>query len=319
MTGTLTDLLVCPACQGRLRWSNDQARCETCTSAYPVSDGIPVLLVDQSAAEHDELDHMDSHGHDQPSHDHKQRQTAYFDRHEAAEFEITRPHGAPALYTWLMRQKFRRSLAGLNGTLAGATALTVCGGSGMDGEFLARAGARVIVSDLSLGAAQRAQERAGRYGLPMLAIVADVERLPFADRAMDLVYVHDGLHHIEQPQAGLAEMTRVANRAVSITEPAQAVATQLAVRAGWATNVEEAGNRVARLTIAETTSALRTHGLRVTHVERYAMYYRHQPGAIAQRLSHPALFPLARATWLAGNGVIGRIGNKLTIQAVRPA
>jgi len=317
--GALTDLLVCPACRGQLRWSDDQARCETCASAYPVVGGVPVLLLDRSAAEHDELDHADGHRHGPSDHDHKHRQAAYFDRHQAAEFEIARPHGAPALYTWLMRQKFRRSLAGLNGILPGATALTVCGGSGMDGEFLARAGARVIVSDLSLGAAQRAQQRAGRYRLPILAIVADVERLPFADRAVDLVYVHDGLHHIEQPHTGLAEMARVANRAVSITEPAQAVATQLAVRAGWATNVEEAGNRVARLTIQETANALRGHGLHVTHVERYAMYYRHQPGAIAQRLSHPALFPLARATWLAGNGVIGRIGNKLTIQAVRPA
>jgi ubiquinone/menaquinone biosynthesis C-methylase UbiE len=44
--------------------------------------------------------------------------------------------------------------------------------------------------------------------------VADAERLPFPDRSIDVVYVHDGLHHLARPEAGLAEMTRVARLAV---------------------------------------------------------------------------------------------------------
>lgn len=119
----------------------------------------------------------------------------------------------------------------------------------MDAEFLARSGATVISSDISLGAAKRSAERAKRYGLRILPLVADVEHLPFLDRSVDLVYVHDGLHHLEKPLAGIAEMSRVASRAVSVTEPAQAAATRLAVRFGLALEREDAGNRVARVTL----------------------------------------------------------------------
>src|SRR5205807_314906 len=149
----------------------------------------------------DELAHLGTN--------HKSRQANFFDREEAAEFEIIRPHGTPALYRWLLEEKFRRGVAGVISALrgSGAMALVVCGGSGMDAEFLTSTGARVITSDISIGAAQRARERARRYGLPIMAIVADVERLPFRDRAVDLVYVHDGLHHLADPQNGLREMT----------------------------------------------------------------------------------------------------------------
>ncbi len=124
--------------------------------------------------------------------------------------------------------------------------------------------ARVIASDISPGAARRTRERARRYGLDITPIVADVERLPFADGAFDVVLVHDGLHHLEQPQVGLAEMARVARRWVSVTEPARAVATSIAVRAGVALEREESGNRVARRTPAEVAGVLRTAGFRPT-------------------------------------------------------
>ncbi|MGE0544874.1 MAG: methyltransferase domain-containing protein [Dehalococcoidia bacterium] len=315
----LHQLLVCPACRAALRWSEMEARCDACPHAFPVVDGIPVLLIDQSAADHDELEHLHGHGHGHDhAHDHKQQQAAWFDREEAAEFEIARPHGAPALYRFLLGEKFRRSVAALAPILPGATALTVCGGSGLDAEYLARAGARVIASDISLGAARRVQERARRYRLPIVPLVADVERLPFADRAVDLVYVHDGLHHLERPAAGLAEMARVAARAVSVTEPAKAAATALAVRLGLALEREEAGNRVARLTPAQVAAFFQRSGFRPLRAERYAMYYRHEPGALFAALSRPALFPLTRSGWQIANRAVGRWGNKLTVQAVRP-
>lgn len=322
-SSNIRDLLLCPACHGSLHWSEAEARCRACARTYPVVDGIPILLLDQSAADHDELEHLHGHpaGHAHgPAHQHghKQQQAAYFDREQAAEFEIARPHGTPALYRFLLGEKFRRSVGGLAPVLPGATALTVCGGSGMDAEYLARAGARVIASDISLGAAQRAQQRARRYRLPILPVVADVERLPLADRTVDLVYVHDGLHHLERPALGLAEMARVAARAVSVTEPARAGATALAVRAGWALEREEAGNRVARLTPEEIAAPLRAAGLRPVHVDRYAMYYGHEPGPLSAALSRPALFPLTRSGWRLANALIGRWGNKLTLQALRP-
>jgi SAM-dependent methyltransferase len=300
VTSELADLLVCPSCQVALTGSDGSLSCGACGRSFPVVDGIPVLLVDTA-------DHNDAQ---------KQRQAGYFDQ-EDPEFETTRPHGAPALYGWLLGEKFRRSVAAVRGALAGSVALTVCGGSGMDAEFLARAGARVISSDLSLGAAKRAAERARRYGLAVEPVVADVERLPFPDCAFDLVYVHDGLHHLERPAAGISEMARVAEHVVSVNEPARAAATALAVRLGLALEQEDAGNRVARLTLEEVADELSSRGYRIVAAERYAMRYAHHPGLAARWLSSAPLFPVARLGLRALNVPLGRFGNKLTVQAVR--
>jgi ubiquinone/menaquinone biosynthesis C-methylase UbiE len=220
------------------------------------------------------------------------------------------------MHQWFLHEKFSRSLRGLV-DVAGMSALTICGGSGMDAEFLARAGAEVMCADISLGAAKRAAERARRHGVRIAPVVADAERLPFADRSVDVVYVHDGLHHLEQPYVGLSEMLRVADKAVSITEPADARLTRMAVRARMAEDVEEAGNRVERLRLGELTAAVEDAGFRILHAERYAMFYRHHPGLAMRVLSREPLLTAARATMRTGNRVFGRLGNKLVVVAVR--
>jgi ubiquinone/menaquinone biosynthesis C-methylase UbiE len=273
---------------------------------------------DLALTEHDEINHLaghSTHGAEQDSH--KAAQAEHFDRVVAEEFEITRPHATPRLYRFLLREKFRRASAPIGRDLIGATALTVCGGSGMDAEFLVRAGARVVASDISFGAARRARERSRRYGLAITSIVADVEHLPFNDNAIDLVFVHDGLHHLERPSAGLTEMARVARRWVSLTEPARAAATRLAVKSKLALEREEAGNLVARLSLAEVVELLRTAGFRSLAAQRYAMYYRHEPGSVFRILSRARIFPLVRVGWRAGNAVVGRAGNKLVVVAER--
>jgi glycosyltransferase involved in cell wall biosynthesis/uncharacterized protein YbaR (Trm112 family) len=307
----LRELLVCPSCHGHLAWSTGEISCASCFRRFAIRDGIPVLVVDEDASEHDELAHLGSN--------HKSGQASFFDRDEAAEFEIVRPHGTPGLYRWLLEEKFRRGVAGVVSTLrdSGAIALVVCGGSGMDAEFLTSTGAQVITSDISVGAAQRARERARRYGLPILAIVADVERLPFRDRAVGLVYVHDGLHHLADPATGLKEMSRVAGAAISVNEPARAVATTGAVRLGLALEREEAGNLVVRMKPNEIESLLISEGFQIVRAQRYAMYYRHQPGRIFSLLSSRMCLPVAKVALQTLNRFAGRLGNKLTVQAIR--
>lgn len=320
MTGPTRPVFVCPLCRGLLHAEADAFACASCGRMYPVVDGIAVLLSDDTLAEHDEIDHLNA-GHDDAAGGdaHKAAQAEHFDRAVAEEFEITRPHGTSRLYRFLLREKFRRATAPIGPHLVGASALTVCAGSGMDAEFLARAGARVVASDISLGAARRTRERARRYGVDITPIVADVERLPFADAAFDVVLVHDGLHHLERPLVGLAEMARVAGRWVSVTEPARAAATSVAVRAGVALDREESGNRVVRLMPAEVAELLRTAGFRPIVTERYAMYYRHEPGWVFRVLSRRGVFPLVRAGWKVANALIGRFGNKMVVVAEREA
>jgi len=304
MKTDLIDLLACPACSGTPAASgagHSELVCAGCGARYPVVEGVPVLL--------------------EPGRDegraHKEQQIAFFDADPGDDFGVTRPRGAPQLHGWLLAEKFRRSVVGLEDLLPGATALTVCSGSGLDAEFLARAGARVVLTDISLGVLRQAAERARRYALDVSLVVADAERLPFRDRAVDIAYVHDGLHHLERPELALTEMARVARTAVSVSEPATAVATSAAVRLGWADHAEEAGNVVRRLTLEEIVAALEEHGFEPLAPHRYAMYYRHRPGRGVRLLSRPGLLPLATAGFRAANRLLGRFGNKLTVQAVR--
>ncbi len=314
---------VCPACGGPLVVQAADIVCEVAGHRYPItSDGIPIFA-DPEATLHDELEHLrgageHDHGCSHPAEsDHKVEQAAYFDAEPLAEFEIERPFGAPRLYRHLLTQKFARAVEPL-GSLEGWTALAVCGGSGMDAEFLARAGATVVSADISQEATRRAAERARRHREPFVAIVADIEHLPFADQSFDLVYVHDGLHHLANPQAGLLEMARVARRAVAVTEPGEAAATNLAIRLGLALAVEEAGNRVARMRGQDVNAILALQGLITTRNERYAMVYRHQPGLLTRVFSWPFLYELVRSYLWAVDRLIGRFGNKLVVIAERP-
>jgi glycosyltransferase involved in cell wall biosynthesis/SAM-dependent methyltransferase len=300
----------CPRCGGALRTPSAASRCDACHWTGEVVAGVPVLLPDPTRAEHDDLGHDHTHGH-------KAAQMAHFDLSDEEAFETRRPHGTPRLYRFLLAEKFRRAAAPIGSRLVGATALAVCGGSGMDAEYLSRAGASVISSDLSLGAATRAKTRSAERRLGFFSIVADVEQLPFADRSFDLVAVHDGLHHLDDPYAGLSEMARVAGCWVMVTEPARASITRLAVRLGLATEVEEAGNRVARMNPSEVAAFLEARGYVVLHAGRYAMYYPHHPGRVFRLLSLPLIFPLTRLSWRLGDALLGRFGNKMVVVAQR--
>jgi uncharacterized protein YbaR (Trm112 family) len=50
VTERLTDILACPVCKGALRWLGETQEylCRTDRLAYPVRDGIPVMLPDQA-------------------------------------------------------------------------------------------------------------------------------------------------------------------------------------------------------------------------------------------------------------------------------
>lgn len=49
----IRQILACPKCHGRLVDADDGSalRCGTCRLAFPVRDGIPILLLEQATAE----------------------------------------------------------------------------------------------------------------------------------------------------------------------------------------------------------------------------------------------------------------------------
>jgi uncharacterized protein YbaR (Trm112 family) len=284
----LLERLACPDCSDpALTLACGSLECSACGAHYPLVDGrIPVLTP-----------HERTGGYPEAAETRRARQAAYFDHEANSEYEVTRPHGVPVVFGSLLVAKLRRGIAGLETCLPGGTALTVCGGSGMDAEYLARCGARVACADLSLGAARRADQS--------------------RDRSFDLVYVHDGLHHLEDPLGAISEMARVASRGVSVNEPAEAALTRVAVRIGLAENEEEAGNVVRRLQPEQVAEVVRSWGFEPLAAERYAVIYRHEAGPIYRLLSRPALSGFALAALGAGDRLLGRVGNKLSVRAVR--
>jgi uncharacterized protein YbaR (Trm112 family) len=48
----LLEILACPKCKREIRLSEDGGAivCESCRLAYPVRDGIPVMLIDEAQA-----------------------------------------------------------------------------------------------------------------------------------------------------------------------------------------------------------------------------------------------------------------------------
>jgi len=45
----IADQLACPACLGALRLEDARLVCADCGRAYPIVDGIPVLIADRAA------------------------------------------------------------------------------------------------------------------------------------------------------------------------------------------------------------------------------------------------------------------------------
>lgn len=48
LSAEFLDIIVCPDCRGSLEPDGDELVCTSCGLAYPIVDGIPVLLVDEA-------------------------------------------------------------------------------------------------------------------------------------------------------------------------------------------------------------------------------------------------------------------------------
>lgn len=64
------------------------------------------------------------------------------------------------------------------------------------------------------------------------------ERLTVPDSSFDVVVVHAGLHHCRSPHAALAEMYRVARRAVIVIEARDSFVMRCGVKLGWTPEYE---------------------------------------------------------------------------------
>ncbi len=229
------------------------------------------------------------------------------------EFEIDRPHGSGCLYNFLLNHKFQNAVELLPFPIKALTVLDICCGSGMISEYYAKEGAIVTGTDISPECIKRAKIRSRRYGFLAKFQVADSENLPFSDSSFDIVSVHDGLHHLNDPRRAVKEMGRVAKKGVIIIEPAKALITRISVLLGISKDYEEAGNFVYRFKKDELKSWLKEAGIRKVISKRYIMYYPHKPGRLFRIFDNRILFYIAQKLFQVLNILFGKFGNKIQV------
>ena len=228
------------------------------------------------------------------------------------EFEINRPRNAGRLYNFLIDHKFQMVLDRLPFLIKGLSVLDICCGSGMISEYYAKNGARVSGIDLSPEAVERARIRSKRYDFQAEFSIADSTNLSFSDNSFDVVSVHDGLHHLDNPKKAVREMTRLARKGVVIIEPGKAFITELSILLGVSSRYEGA-DFVYRFKKSALALWLKEFGIKKVLIKRYIMYYPHKPGTFFRIFDSGMLFYIAKMVFQATNLLFGKFGNKIQI------
>lgn len=227
-------------------------------------------------------------------------------------FETSRPHNAGRLYNFLINYKFQTALEVLPFSIKGLSVLDICCGSGMISEYYAKKGTKVTGTDLSFECIERAKIRSQKYGFSAKFQVADSKNLPFPDNSFDIVSVHDGLHHLNNPEKAVKEMARLAKKGVVIIEPAKALLTELSILLGVSLKYEGA-DFVYRFKKDELTSWLKEFGIKKVLIKRYMMYYPHKPGRFFRIFDNGVLFHIVKRIFEVVNMLFGGFGNKIHV------
>jgi SAM-dependent methyltransferase len=307
----LLSLLACPksrgdgeSCRGALTYeAPDLLVCGTCAASYPVEDGIPILVPPLNPESRSPA---------------WERQREYFDGGLDPEFEIERPEAGGRFYHYVVRTKFRRAFQRLSVGIGAGPVLDACCGSGVLSEYLAQRTKQLVVGfDFSVGAVRRACERARRHGYPFIGIVGDADAPPFQRRAFSVVTIHDALHHLDDPLGTLERLADLTRDTLVVMEPCVSWVTRIGVLVGISVDVEEAGNRVRRLAPKPLAAVVLKAGFSSAEVDRYLLYYPHQPGNLYRLLDRRPLYDLGRLAVTVGYRVGALGGNKLQLLAHR--
>jgi ubiquinone/menaquinone biosynthesis C-methylase UbiE len=234
----------------------------------------------------------------------------YADRQVAEGFDALRFGGPIGQY--LLDTQERILLDALRGS-GGRAVLDVGTGTGRAALALATAGASVIGVDASAEMLDVARRRASEAGAVVRFDVADAHALPFGDREFDLVVSLRLLMHVPDWRRCIAELARVSRHSVMIDFPA--ALSLAAIQSGARRLLAIAGRRTEPyrlLAEAAVEAELRSHGLRVTRVERQFVL----PIALHKRVGSLG-FTRGSERTLAAIGLRRLLGSPVTMVAER--
>jgi ubiquinone/menaquinone biosynthesis C-methylase UbiE len=241
------------------------------------------------------------------------------DTHDLAELHATRDPLVSYLRDRRLDLGFREflSIIGSDRAVEDLIVLVVCAGIGGEGAFFVGRGCgRVLVADFSHNAMAKAARTPG-----LIPLVGDSERLPVADRSIDLVVVQDGLHHLRQPTVGFTEMLRVARHGVLVIEPHSGlVARALGTEWERGRTAPDVVNFVFRWDAALVEQVLRSYLLREPVVVRPLRVWDHRRAmtALVRRVPLERARPrLARVVYAVLQRVAGPFGNMMVAVVVR--
>ncbi len=166
------ELLACPACRGALELAGQCLRCGACAAAYPVADGVPLLMTAEDQA----------------------RCQARLGDREGAAMVARYDQRASASITARLKRALRPPLPLVHNPAeprlpcpAGSHNLWIGGGGRATPGFL----------NLDIGP------------FPGVDLIANAQRLPLRNSALDAVECDAVLEHVENPDAVAREIFRV--------------------------------------------------------------------------------------------------------------
>ena len=111
-----------------------------------------------------------------------------------------------------LHRVWKRFAIAVSGVRTGAAVLDLAGGTGdLARLFAAAAGpsGRVVLTDINGAMLAEGRDKLIDRGLMLDVVQCDAEKLPFPDRAFDVVSIGFGLRNVTRKDAALAEMRRV--------------------------------------------------------------------------------------------------------------
>lgn len=211
--------------------------------------------------------------------------------------------------------RLKKAVSLLPFSLKGKKVLVICCGRGFDSQFLADIGAKVTATDIK----KEMVEETRKNCKGVKAMVADATELSFSDNEFDLVWVNDGLHHLDNPFQGLKEMYRVGKLGLVFLEAQKTFLTPFLVRIGIMEEYEEVErNYVYRFSRKEIKDFMESKKIKEYKIftvwcQNIDWFNKH----IYNRLDNKIGLVVFKILFRSFNFLFGYFGNSLIVVAVK--